>query len=178
MVVGSANADIYVEIDRLPKEGETISAKTGQTLPGGKGANQAVCSGKLDHPTYFLGQVGQDANGKMIAHQLETGGVFVDFLRTVAGVPTGHAVVMLQEDGQNSIIIVGGANMESWPDCLGEEDLGAIRGAGIVLLQREIPDKVNIFVAKVYTYIVWLYLAQSYQLDYYDLDGIICVVKG
>lgn len=57
VVVGSANADIYVEIDRLPGEGETISAKTGQTLAGGKGANQAVCGGKLSYPTYFVGQV-------------------------------------------------------------------------------------------------------------------------
>lgn len=59
VVVGSANADIYVEIDRLPKEGETISAKSGQTLAGGKGANQACCGAKLSHPTYFLGQVGR-----------------------------------------------------------------------------------------------------------------------
>lgn len=57
VVVGSANADVYVEIDRLPKEGETIAAKSGQTLAGGKGANQAACGGKLSYPTYFVGQV-------------------------------------------------------------------------------------------------------------------------
>jgi ribokinase len=57
VVVGSANADIYLEIDQLPKEGETISAKSGQTLAGGKGANQACCGAKLSHPTYFIGQV-------------------------------------------------------------------------------------------------------------------------
>lgn len=57
VVVGSANADIYVEIDRLPKEGETLAANNGQTLPGGKGANQAACAARLNYPTYFIGQV-------------------------------------------------------------------------------------------------------------------------
>lgn len=149
LVVGSANADIYVEIDRLPKEGETISAKTGQTLAGGKGANQAACGGKLSYPTYFLGQVGEDAHGKLITEALENGGVRLNYLSTVAAAPTGHAVVMLQSDGQNSIIIVGGANMNCWPETLSEEELEVVKNAGIVLLQREIPDSVNIQVAKV-----------------------------
>lgn len=149
IVVGSANADIYVEIDRLPREGETISAKTGQTLAGGKGANQAVCAGKLAYPTYFVGQIGDDAHGKLIAEALEDGGVRVDYLTTVSNAPTGHAVVMLQSDGQNSIIIVGGANMSCWPETLSEEYLEIVKNAGIVLLQREIPDSVNIQVAKV-----------------------------
>ncbi|KAL3364374.1 hypothetical protein AABB24_013235, partial [Solanum stoloniferum] len=148
VVVGSANADIYVEIDRLPKEGETISAKTGQTLAGGKGANQAVCGGKLDYPTFFVGQVGEDAHGKLITEALESGGVCVDHLTTVSNAPTGNAVVMLQSDGENSIIIVGGANMSCWPEELSYEDLEIVRSAGIVLLQREIPDFVNIQVAK------------------------------
>lgn len=148
VVVGSANADIYVEIDRLPKEGETISAKSGQTLAGGKGANQAVCGGKLSYPTYFLGQVGKDANGKLITQELEKGGVYLDHLKNVSEAPTGHAVVMLQSDGQNSIIIVGGANMSCWPEKLSDEDLEVVNNAGIVLLQREIPDSVNIQVAK------------------------------
>lgn len=152
VVVGSANADIYVEIDRLPNEGETVSAKTGQTLAGGKGANQAVCGGKLAYPTYFVGQVGEDAHGKLITEALGNGGVHLDHLNTVAAAPTGHAVVMLQPDGQNSIIIVGGANMSCWPQTLSDEDLEVVRNAGIVLLQREIPDSVNIQVARVRTF--------------------------
>jgi ribokinase len=149
VVVGSANADIYVEIERLPKDGETISAKTGQTLAGGKGANQAACGGKLAYPTYFVGQVGEDAHGKLVTEALRDGGVHLDHLSTVSAAPTGHAVVMLQSDGQNSIIIVGGANMCCWPETLSDEDLKVVRSAGIVLLQREIPEVVNIQVAKV-----------------------------
>ncbi|GMI88653.1 Ribokinase [Hibiscus trionum] len=149
VVVGSANADIYVEIDRLPAEGETISAKNGQTLAGGKGANQATCGAKLSYPTYFVGQVGDDAHGKLITQALGNGGVRLEYLKSLGGgVPTGHAVVMLQSDGQNSIIIVGGANMSSWPDKLSDQDLDVVKKAGVVLLQREIPDCVNIQVAK------------------------------
>lgn len=149
MVVGSANADIYVEIDRLPREGETISAKSGQTLAGGKGANQAACGGELSYPTYFLGQVGEDANGKLIKEALSDRGVVLDYLRTVGGgLPTGHAVVMLESNGQNSIIIVGGANTSGWPSELSHRDLELVRNAGILLLQREIPDSVNIQVAE------------------------------
>ncbi|KAH9615922.1 hypothetical protein KSS87_016208 [Heliosperma pusillum] len=148
VVVGSANADIYVEIDRLPKQGETISAKTGQTLAGGKGANQAVCGGKLSYPTYFVGQVGEDAHGKLVTEALQGGGVCLDHLKNVSGAPTGHAVVMLQSDGDNSIIIVGGANMCCWPHLISDHDLELVRNAGILLLQREIPDSVNLQVAK------------------------------
>ncbi|WCJ32380.1 Ribokinase [Euphorbia peplus] len=148
VVIGSANADIYVEIDRLPVPGETISAKNGQTLPGGKGANQAACAAKLDYPTYFVGQVGEDAHGKLIVDAMSGCGVHLDYLRNVDDVPTGHAVVMLQSDGQNSIIIVGGANMSSWPEDFSGDDFGVVRNAGIVLLQREIPDFVNVRVAK------------------------------
>ncbi|XP_078167956.1 pfkB-like carbohydrate kinase family protein isoform X2 [Carex rostrata] len=152
VIVGSANADIYVEIDRLPLEGETISACSGRTLPGGKGANQAFCSGRLsrsDDATYFIGRVGCDAHGRLLEDSLGEGGaVRLDRLTRAESVPTGHAVVMLQPNGQNSIIIVGGANMNGWDEKLSVEDLEVVRGAGMLLLQREIPDWVNLQVAQ------------------------------
>lgn len=95
-----------------------------------------------------MGQVGQDAHGKLVTEALQSGGVHLDYLNTVSAAPTGHAVVMLQSDGQNSIIIVGGANMCCWPDCMSDDYLEVVRSAGIVLLQREIPDFVNVQVAK------------------------------
>uniref|UniRef100_A0A0R0GF60 Carbohydrate kinase PfkB domain-containing protein n=1 Tax=Glycine max TaxID=3847 RepID=A0A0R0GF60_SOYBN len=149
VVVGSANADIYVEIDRLPREGETLAAKSGQTLAGGKGANQATCSAMLSYPTYFVGQVGDDAYGTLLSDALRGGGVRLDSLTVVASAPTGHAVVMLQSNGQNSIIIIGGANMSCWPSTLPRQHLDLVAQAGIVLLQREIPDAVNVQVAQV-----------------------------
>ncbi|KAJ6376336.1 hypothetical protein OIU76_025468 [Salix suchowensis] len=114
-----------------------------------KGANQAACGAKLSYPTYFVGQVGEDAHGRLITEALKNGGVNLDCVRNLSDAPTGHAVVMLQPDGQNSIIIVGGANMSCWPEKLSDEDLEVVRKAGVVLLQREIPDLVNIQVAKV-----------------------------
>lgn len=57
VIVGSVNADIYVEIDKLPKESETLVAKSGHTFAGGKGANQAACAARLSYPTYLVAQV-------------------------------------------------------------------------------------------------------------------------
>lgn len=181
VVVGSANADIYVEIDRLPVEGETIAARSGQTLAGGKGANQACCGGRLDHPTYFVGQVGEDAHGRLIEDALRSGGVLLDRLARVPSAPTGHAVVMLQPDGQNTIIIIGGANMNCWPEDPRDEDLDVVRRAGVVLLQREIPDRVNIQIAQVIL-IIWIWKRlrlllyhwrSSYYLPRYILSSLI-----
>lgn len=101
--------------------------------------------------------MGQDAHGKLVTEALQSGGVHLDYLNTVSAAPTGHAVVMLQSDGQNSIIIVGGANMCCWPDCMSDDYLEVVRSAGIVLLQREIPDFVNVQVAKVRLLDVFLY---------------------
>ncbi|KAJ7527050.1 hypothetical protein O6H91_16G033900 [Diphasiastrum complanatum] len=153
VVIGSANADIYVEIARLPKEGETIVAKSGHTFPGGKGANQAACAARLSHPTYFIGQVGKDGYATLIHDAMETAGVRLDYLNKVEA-PTGHAVVMLQPGGQNSIIVVAGAN-NCWPHPEnGSKQLHVaveqlIQRAGAVLLQREIPDSVNIEAARI-----------------------------
>ncbi|XP_024536698.1 uncharacterized protein LOC9646316 [Selaginella moellendorffii] len=152
VVVGSANADIYVELDRMPKEGETLAARNGQTLPGGKGANQAACAARLSFPTFFVGQVGKDGNATMLRDALQTSGVRLDYLNTVSG-PTGHAIVMLQPNGLNSIVIVGGANT-AWKKRTGSSSIPVqaeetIRKAGALLLQREIPDDVNIEAAKI-----------------------------
>lgn len=153
VVVGSVNADIYVEVERLPAEGETIAARSGQTFPGGKGANQAACAARLSYPTFFCGQVGQDAHANLVRNALVSAGVHLDHVNTVDA-PTGHAVVILQPGGKNSIIIVGGANV-AWPkleDGISSLTTNAqelIKRAGAVLLQREIPDAVNLEAAKI-----------------------------
>jgi hypothetical protein len=153
VVVGSANADMFVEVDRLPKEGETIAAKSGQTFAGGKGANQASCAARLSYPTYFVGQVGKDGHASLVRDALTSAGVRLDHMNTVKG-PTGHALVMLQPGGKSSIVLVQGANV-SWPrladgiNRLTTTVQQLIRRAGAVLLQREVPDSVNMEAAKV-----------------------------
>ncbi|KAF6147091.1 hypothetical protein GIB67_036810 [Kingdonia uniflora] len=147
--VGSANADIYVEIDRLPKEGETISAANGRTLAGAKVLTKLHVVGNSHYAQLVLWvKLVRMLMGNGLLRRWKMVGVKLDYLNTVNGVPTDHAVVMLQSNGQNSIIIVGGANMYCLPELLSDEDLSVVRNAGIVLLQREIPDLVNIQVAK------------------------------
>jgi len=144
---------MFVEVDRLPKEGETIAAKSGQTFAGGKGANQASCAARLSYPTYFVGQVGKDGHASLVRDALTSAGVRLDHMNTVKG-PTGHALVMLQPGGKSSIVLVQGANV-SWPrladgiNRLTTTVQQLIRRAGAVLLQREVPDSVNMEAAKI-----------------------------
>eukprot|EP00455_Lapot_gusevi_P005814 TRINITY_DN12488_c0_g1_i1.p1 TRINITY_DN12488_c0_g1~~TRINITY_DN12488_c0_g1_i1.p1 ORF type:complete len:307 (+),score=102.17 TRINITY_DN12488_c0_g1_i1:56-976(+) len=147
--VGSVNADIYVEIDRLPVEGETLSAKedSGFMLPGGKGANQAVATSKLGANTFFVGMFGNDSHAQVLKHVLEEHKVNISQCQDV-NKPSGQAFILLQAGGENSIIIVAGAN-NSWPEELDAAVLETIRGASLVLLQREIPDRVNLQVARI-----------------------------
>lgn len=146
VVVGSVNADLVLPIERLPKPGETLAAASIETLPGGKGANQAAAAARLGYPTYFVGQVGKDdPNAGLLQDALTKCGVNLAHVREVEG-PCGTALILLQKGGENSIIIVGGANQAAWQlsDAVGQ----LLRSAGAVLLQREIPESVNLQVGQ------------------------------
>mmetsp|Transcript_14367 Transcript_14367/g.36252 ORF Transcript_14367/g.36252 Transcript_14367/m.36252 type:complete len:387 (+) Transcript_14367:52-1212(+) len=147
VVVGSVNADFVLSVDRLPLPGETVSASTMDLFPGGKGANQAAAAARLGHPTRFIGQCGEDANAAFMRQSLADSTVDCAFLRQVPGCATGSAYIFLQPSGENSIVILGGANQSQWD--VSEAHAEAIRGAGAVLLQREIPESVNLRVARV-----------------------------
>ncbi|KAK9791827.1 hypothetical protein WJX73_002988 [Symbiochloris irregularis] len=146
VVVGSLNADTVLEVDRIPKGGETMNAKTLKTFPGGKAPNQAAAAGKVGYPTVMLGQVGTDVNADLLRSSLEEASVDVSHLRAVEG-PTGSAIILLQPSGENSIMIVGGANKAEWS--FSEEAQEVLNSAGGLLLQREIPEELNIKVAKI-----------------------------
>ncbi|UPQ98499.1 ribokinase [Chloropicon primus] len=147
VVVGSANADFVLSVDRLPCPGETVSASASDLFPGGKGANQAAAAARLGHETIFIGQRGADANGDFLRDALVESGVKVHRLKTVPNCSTGSAYIFLQPSGENSIVILGGANQKGWE--LAGEDEEAISAAGAVLLQREIPEHVNLAVSEV-----------------------------
>ncbi|CAH0473334.1 unnamed protein product [Peronospora belbahrii] len=156
LVIGSVNADIVVEINRLPLRGETLSASktdTGKFFPGGKGSNQAAAAGKLigiKHPTLsiqFAGQLGNDTYGHALINALQSVGVDTH-LSGRPDCPSGQAFVFVYPDGDNSIIIVGGAN-HAWPEELPVALINAINSAAIVLLQCEIPQRINALVAKI-----------------------------
>lgn len=146
VVVGSINADLVVKLPQLPKPGETLSASSLEVYPGGKGANQAAAAAKIGYPTVFLGQVGSDTNAELLRNAVSTCGVDVGHLKVVPG-PSGTAIILLQPSGENSIVLVGGANVSGWAISTDEEQL--LHQAGAVLLQREIPEDVNLRVAQV-----------------------------
>lgn len=158
LVVGSVNADIVVELERLPVRGETIGTSkpdTGKFVPGGKGANQAAAAARLladdesssSLRTKFVCQFGNDSHGQALERALQESGVDV----ALAGHPdcaSGQAFVFVYPDGENSIVLVGGANA-TWPRTLSPAIVEAVQSAAIVLLQCEIPAEINYLVAKV-----------------------------
>lgn len=137
VVVGSANADLVLDIDHRPAPGETILAADVVTTPGGKGANQAVAAGRLGGDVAFIGCVGPDEHGALLRASLESAGVDLTGLRTVDA-PTGTATIMVTPDGENSIIVSPGANRRVTPAMLTE--LRPLwQDAPVVVTQLEIP---------------------------------------
>ncbi len=137
VVVGSMNADLWVRLDRHPLPGETVRGETAITLPGGKGANQAVAAANLGARVAMVGAVGRDANADLTLSLLRASGVDLTHVRAVDG-PTGLAIVAVDRLGENSIVVVGGAN-ERVEAAFVEAAAATIAGAGIVVLQGEIP---------------------------------------
>jgi ribokinase len=137
-VVGSVNADLVVEVPRRPGPGETVSGTDLATLPGGKGANQAVAAARLGGRVAMLGRVGRDSAGEVVAAALSHAGVDTADIEALAGVPTGVALITLTPDGENSIVVSPGANGRLAPG-----DVDAVRErlarAAVLTLQLEIP---------------------------------------
>lgn len=137
VVVGSINVDIVLHVALHPVPGETILA-TGQSAGfGGKGANQAVAAARAGAAVHFVGAVGEDDAGPAARQNMTDAGIDTEFVRTVAG-PTGAAYLTVADDGENSIIVVGGANSS-----LTVEDIDDVADlltcAAVVVLQLEVP---------------------------------------
>lgn len=111
-VVGSINVDSILHIKRLPQPGETIGMQSFSKAAGGKGANQAVAAARSGAQTHFVGCVGDDSNGDFMMKQLNDNNINTDNIRISSGSDTGQAYILLQESGQNSIIVQAGANFE------------------------------------------------------------------
>lgn len=137
LVVGSANADLVIGVERRPAPGETVLGSDLTVHPGGKGANQAAAAARLGASTALLARVGDDAHGQLLleaqrAAGVDTGGVLV------GGAPTGVALITVDPSGDNSIVVSPGANARLTPD--------DIRAAGsllalarVVSAQLEVP---------------------------------------
>ena len=137
VVVGSVNVDLLAQVQRHPRPGETLHGTGGQMLPGGKGANQAVAAARLGARVAMVGAVGSDVQAEAALSALREAGVDLGHVAEIEG-PTGLAIVTVAEDGENSIVVVAGAN-----DAMDEARVRAaaevISAARIVVCQGEIP---------------------------------------
>jgi len=140
LVIGSINYDLVVFTPRHPAPGETIIGSLFQTFPGGKGANQAVAAARLGGDVQMIGNIGQDGFGEELLDNLRFNRVDTTLIQRV-NESTGTALITVNADGQNSIVVVPGANAT-----LGKEDIHALRktiqSAGVLVLQLEIPLEV------------------------------------
>ena len=110
--MGSLNQDIFLKVKRLPQIGETIAANAVERAYGGKGANAAVAASRLGGTVTMLGQVGNDGDGQgYVSYLQKEEKVEISGVKVLEGIPTGQAFIMSQADGDNSIVINGGANM-------------------------------------------------------------------
>lgn len=138
VVFGSINMDLVVRTPRLPAPAETITGHEFFTAPGGKGANQAVAAARLGVPTRMVGRVGGDAFGQELRQNLARAGADVSSVFTDPAVSSGVAVIGVDDNAQNNIIIVPGANGRVGQDDLTRLD-AALAGAKVLLLQLEVP---------------------------------------
>ena len=137
VIVGSINMDMVSRVPRIPAPGETLLGTSFGLHPGGKGANQAVAVAKLGHEAIFLGKVGDDLFGPRLRAGLEAYGVITEHVEVVQG-SSGTASIVVDERGENSIIVTPEANFQVTPEyVVSKKDV--LRGAGIVLVQLEIP---------------------------------------
>jgi len=137
-VVGSINMDLVVRATRFAQPGETIIGEHFLTVPGGKGANQAVAAQRLGGGVAMVGAVGEDAFGASMAHGLAEEGIDVRHVDVRGGEPSGVALITVSADGENTIIVVPGAN-----GTLTVDDVTVARDvivpAAVLLVQLEIP---------------------------------------
>jgi ribokinase len=135
-VLGSLNMDISVTVPRLPGPGATVLGSAARFTPGGKGANQAVAAARLGADVRMVGCVGDDDFGRQLLAALRAEHVNTDALREITGVPTGLAMIAVDENGENLIVVAPGANHQ-----VGPADVAAAAAShrDILVLSAEIP---------------------------------------
>lgn len=148
VVLGSINMDLCVRTQRLPAPGETLIGRTFFMAGGGKGGNQAVASARLGAQTRIIGRVGADIFGELLLNSLQHYGVDISCVSIDPSLPSGTAVITINQDGENAIIVVPGANsmVGSANDILHIEKI--LPGAKALLLQLEIPLEAVISAAR------------------------------
>lgn len=137
-VVGSSNTDMVVKSKRLPLPGETIGGGAFLMNPGGKGANQAVATARLGAKTVFVAKTGNDVFGRKSISTFENEGIDTRFVSSDSTEPSGVALIMVDDHGENSIVVAPGANAKLLPEDI-EKAKEEISTSEILLMQLEIP---------------------------------------
>lgn len=137
-VPGSLNIDLTVGMERFHQPGETVTGLSFHTFTGGKGGNQAVAAARLGGDVYMVGCVGEDAHGDLYLNTLKKEGVHTDFVEKTNEVATGVALIEVDANGENRIVVVPGANQAVTPDLI-SRSTDAIENSGVMLLQLETP---------------------------------------
>lgn len=135
-VYGGANVDLVAQTPEFPRPGETRIGTSFATFMGGKGANQAVAAARLGAPTALIAGLGDDDFGRQVRHAMAQEGIDTDGLRTVPGLPTGTAVILIDGQGQNRIVVVLEANQGLRPE---DVHVRFRRDTDYQLVQCEIP---------------------------------------
>ncbi|MHA0857991.1 ribokinase [Paenibacillus sp. CMAA1364] len=144
-VIGSCSMDLVVTSTIRPGAGETVLGESFKTVPGGKGANQAIAAARLGANVMMIGRIGEDHYGEAIINNFLENQVDITHMHSAVGVETGTAHIILAE-GDNSIIVVKGANDQVTPEFV-EQALDSICNSDIVLIQQEIPEETVTYVS-------------------------------
>ncbi|HCN44276.1 MAG TPA: ribokinase [Pseudomonas sp.] len=145
VVVGSLNMDLVTRAERLPRAGETLAGESFDTVPGGKGANQAVAAVRLGADVAMIGCVGSDDYGQQLRDGLLTEGIDCGAVATVAGVSSGVALIVVDATSQNAIVIVAGSNARLLPESIQRFDK-LLQDADVIVCQMEIPSQTVAYV--------------------------------
>lgn len=136
-VIGSLNMDLVVNVDAMPKPGQTIIGSNFKEVPGGKGANQAVAMARLNGNVSMIGKVGEDGFGQTLINSLKNDKVDTTYIQITKG-STGVALITVDKNAQNSIVVSPGANFEVKEEDI-DNNIKAIENSEIVVLQLETP---------------------------------------
>lgn len=138
LVVGSTNTDMVIKARHLPRPGETILGGTFFMNPGGKGANQAVAAARLGAPVTFICKTGSDIFGHQSQQLFEEEGINTSYIFSDSEHPSGVALITVDEQAENCIVVASGANANLLPVDLAKVE-EAIEHADLILMQLEIP---------------------------------------
>lgn len=138
LVIGSINMDVILSLKEVPKEGENVFCNEVSYACGGKGANQAIATSKLGMDTIYLGAVGQDAYGETLIENLKKNKIDISNVKVI-GDQSGVAYILLEENGDNRIIVAPGANEKITVSDIDQYVPALLKEVDMVMLQLEIP---------------------------------------